>query len=574
MSLNNDNDNPLGQHENRVEIQVRRINRSQLQATLGRNFHPNLFDNNLAALWRGKSLIRWMHQAKSRHPLNTRLANLLFDYARWKEKSDECDPASVARGVGLLLDKQLLVSCDGVWQIAPDASVAELNLLLGRPLRTEAHKRLQKAQEAQRTALKQFLQLAALCHPDIPWRLLLANTAQDQGQNTKALRTALLRFGFADKAGPALFEALPPQAEPEQADWWRLTSPLLAFSLRRTNPVSQARQLLEVLPHALPIDDRRYAPLYLRLAAWAGSQEQQRWREKLHWWIEEEHAPLLEEWLTGQFDTGYLRADYVLQLLEAHMESWPLARSGALLCALQQHYDAADGIPWDTEGASFLALYGYWLHHNGDQKEALLRLESGLSIGRSILPAGHPDIAMSLNNIGSVLNAMGEHHAALNKYKEALAIQRQALPAGHPDIATSLENIGGALNNLGEHQAALEKYEEALAIRRQALPAGHPDIATSLNNIGAVLKDMGEHPTALGKFEETLAIRRQTLPAGHPDIAVSLNNIGAALHAMGEHQAALEKLEEALAILRQAFPAGHPHISAILQAIEATKQHK
>ena len=575
LSRKNDDGSPLGQLENPVEIRERRINRGQLQATLKRNFHPNLFDNGLAALWRGKSLSRWMRQVKSRHPLNTRLADLLFDYARWKEKSDECDPASVARGVGRLLDEQLLVSRDGIWQIAPDTSDAELDRLLGRPLREEAHKRLRQTPQAQQAALKLFLQLAALCHPDIPWRLLLRYVAQDQGQDPEALRTALLRFGFADEAGPALFETLPRQAEPERADWWRLTSPLLAFSQQGDDPVSQAHQLLQDLPPALPVDDRRHAPLYLRLAAWAGSEEQQQWRERLHWWIEEEHAHLLEEWLTGQLNTGRLRTEHLLQLLKAHLEIWPLARSGALLRAVQRHYDAADGIPWSMEGILFLNLYGLWFHQNGDLQEALPRLESGLSIIRSILPAGHLHIAaINLNNIGRVLNTMGEHQAALDKYEEALAIKRQALPAGHPDIAISFNNIGSVLSDMGEHQAALEKHEEALAIRRQALPAGHPDIATSLNNIGSVLRDMGEHQAALEKYEEALAIRRQALPAGHPDIAISLGNIGGVLHDMGEHQAALEKYEEALAILRQAFPAGHPHITTILQAIEKTKQHE
>ena len=69
-------------------------------------------------------------------------------------------------------------------------------------------------------------------------------------------------------------------------------------------------------------------------------------------------------------------------------------------------------------------------------------------------------------------------------HEEALIILRKALPAGHPAIAKSLHNLGTVQWALLEYAAAKKSYEEALALYRRALPEGHPDIAGSLLCLG------------------------------------------------------------------------------------------
>ena len=250
---------------------------------------------------------------------------------------------------------------------------------------------------------------------------------------------------------------------------------------------------------------------------------------------------------------------------------------------------------WHLIGAARLAT-----ERRAGAKEAN---EQALAIRRKALPADHPDIADSLNNLGvvqdepaglcggedeprggaghppqgpaqgpprhrrqpeqpgDVQSELREYAAARKSYEEALAIRRKALPQDHPDIADSLNNLGIVQCDLREYAAARKSHEEALAIRRKALPKDHPDIAQSLNNLGIVQSDLRDYAAARKSHEEALAIRRKALPKDHPDIAESLNNLGHVQCDLREYAAARKSHEEALAIRRKALPKDHPDIA-------------
>ena len=77
-----------------------------------------------------------------------------------------------------------------------------------------------------------------------------------------------------------------------------------------------------------------------------------------------------------------------------------------------------------------------------------------------------------------------EYAAAKQSHEQALAICRKSLPPDHPDIANSLNNLGSVQSALREYAAAKQSHEQALAIRRKSLPPDHPHIAFSLRNLG------------------------------------------------------------------------------------------
>jgi CHAT domain-containing protein len=191
--------------------------------------------------------------------------------------------------------------------------------------------------------------------------------------------------------------------------------------------------------------------------------------------------------------------------------------------------------------------------------------EQALAIRRKVLPAGHPDIATSLNNLGVVQRGLRDYAAARRSHEEALAIRRKALPPGHPDIAESLNSLGVVQHDLRDYAAARRSFEEALAIRRQALPKDHSDIAMSLNNLGNVQSELRDYEAARSSLEEALAIFRKALPPGHPYIAPSLSNLGIVQGRLRDYAAARRSYEEALAIQRQALPKDHPDIAMSLQ---------
>ncbi|MBX3382122.1 MAG: tetratricopeptide repeat protein [Phycisphaeraceae bacterium] len=196
------------------------------------------------------------------------------------------------------------------------------------------------------------------------------------------------------------------------------------------------------------------------------------------------------------------------------------------------------------------------------EAESLFR--QSLEIYRAALPAGHPDIAFVMNNLALLLSSQNKLAEAEPLFRESLEMRRAAHPAGHPDIAISLNNLALLLDAQNKLAEAEPLYREALAILRAALPVGHPDIASNLGNLGSLLHAQNKFAEAEPLYREALAIRRASLPAGHPDIAYSLHRLANLLYAQNKLAEAEPLLREALAILRAALPVGHTSIASTL----------
>ena len=215
----------------------------------------------------------------------------------------------------------------------------------------------------------------------------------------------------------------------------------------------------------------------------------------------------------------------------------------------------------ETDRANYNHQLGSVKKDQGDYKKALSHYEKALDMRQKTLPANHPDLATSYNNIGLVYSKMGEYSKALSHYEKALDMRQKTLPANHPDLATSYNNIGLVYSDMGEYSKALSYYEKALDIYQKTLPANHPDLATSYNNIGFVYSKMGEYSKALSHYEKALDICQKTLPANHPSLATSYNNIGLVYSKMGEYSKALSYYEKALDIYQKTLPANHPDLA-------------
>ncbi|CAF1465947.1 unnamed protein product [Adineta ricciae] len=98
---------------------------------------------------------------------------------------------------------------------------------------------------------------------------------------------------------------------------------------------------------------------------------------------------------------------------------------------------------------------------------------------------------------------MGDYAKALQYYEKGLSIQQQSLPANHPDLATSYNNIGLVYDHMGDYAKALQYYEKA----------------TSYNNIGLVYGAMGDYAKGCIFLERGREIAKQPLPATHPQLS-------------------------------------------------------
>ncbi|MCI0461311.1 MAG: CHAT domain-containing protein, partial [Gemmataceae bacterium] len=125
---------------------------------------------------------------------------------------------------------------------------------------------------------------------------------------------------------------------------------------------------------------------------------------------------------------------------------------------------------------------------------------------RDKYPQGHPDLAQSLDNLGSLLQEQGEYATAEGYYRDALSMCQQLYPKarypqGHPSLARSLTSLGGVLWAQGEYVRAEPYCRNALVMLQQLYPKdkypqGYPNLAGSLYNLGSVLWAQGENAQA------------------------------------------------------------------------------
>jgi len=157
--------------------------------------------------------------------------------------------------------------------------------------------------------------------------------------------------------------------------------------------------------------------------------------------------------------------------------------------------------------------------------EAKAHYERALKIGEASYGPDHPNVAVGLNNLGSVLKALGDLEGAKAHYERALKIDEASYSPDHPNVAIRVNNLGSVLKELGELQGAKAHFERALKIDEASYGLDHPEVARDVNNLGSVLKELGDLEGAKAHLERALAICRKFLGDEHPNTKTVQSNL-------------------------------------------------
>ena len=200
-----------------------------------------------------------------------------------------------------------------------------------------------------------------------------------------------------------------------------------------------------------------------------------------------------------------------------------------------------------SEGSSFefvssLLMSMAIIHHRQQHYQLALEIyRRVLTIRKYLGSKNQLDLAWTYNNISCVYDDMGDVMQALNYQEKAHQIRRKSLPSTHPDLAVSLNNLG-RIHQIIAHQSggdpraleqALQNYKSALHIRRKSLPMDHPDLAISYYNLALVHIDQEEYEQAFMEVQKALKIQRRKLSIDHPDLLQTLATPSAPIPAAG-----------------------------------------
>ena len=207
------------------------------------------------------------------------------------------------------------------------------------------------------------------------------------------------------------------------------------------------------------------------------------------------------------------------------------------------------------------------LYMAGRAAEAVPLAKRSLALREATLPADHPAIGTSLNNLGLLHQAAGETDEAERMFKRAVDIYEAALPASYPNITAGLNNLGNLYRAQGRLDEAEHPYKRALELTEAAVPRNNLEIAQSLITLAVLYQAQSRLIEAEPLFKRALEARERVLPAGHIYIAVSLNSLGSLYQAQGRLTEAEPLYIRALEISERALPAGHPDIAVFLNNI-------
>ncbi|MCX4241395.1 serine/threonine-protein kinase [Paraliomyxa miuraensis] len=220
-------------------------------------------------------------------------------------------------------------------------------------------------------------------------------------------------------------------------------------------------------------------------------------------------------------------------------------------------------LPWAralVEHTNDDALLGLFLHNAAaveirtpdlDQARALAR--QSLETRQRFLPHAHPEIALTLANLGHIERDMGDHASALETLREAMHVTEIALGPRHPQRAMIATIRGTTLLDGSRHAEARRDLELAETIYReslgsQAIPLYH--VLHALGRLALLERRWGD---ARRLFDEALALAEPQVGTDHPMLAntrLALAELEAATgdptvgEAMG--RAAQQQLEAAL----------------------------
>jgi tetratricopeptide (TPR) repeat protein/tRNA A-37 threonylcarbamoyl transferase component Bud32 len=190
------------------------------------------------------------------------------------------------------------------------------------------------------------------------------------------------------------------------------------------------------------------------------------------------------------------------------------------------------------------------------------RYDDAEAIARGILanlrenrPAGHPDIALAMQQLSNVLMKLNQLDEAEQLLREALAIHKQKLGVEHPAITDAQMKLALVLQAKGDEQTALELGEDALQTRRTHLGEKNVLLAPLLDELATIHRNRGDYLQADRLLNEAYQLRRTTLKDAHPDVADSLVRLGELRIKAGQYVTAEKVLREGRETLQTALPA-------------------
>ncbi|MBK9755921.1 MAG: tetratricopeptide repeat protein [Nannocystis sp.] len=206
--------------------------------------------------------------------------------------------------------------------------------------------------------------------------------------------------------------------------------------------------------------------------------------------------------------------------------------------------------------------------NNGDYPQAASLFRQAVETQEKIVGKEDSQLALPLNNLGTVLLFTGHLEESRKVLERAVQILERTMRPRHPALVSPLVGLGNVHRALGQRESARTVLERAISIIEESHAPPDASLAECLNTLGAVEDDPSK---ARDLFQRALAIREKVLPPNHPDIGKSRNNLAALAFQAGSYLDALKTWQRVAAIQEQTLGTAHPDLALTLLNLSAAQ---
>jgi CHAT domain-containing protein len=205
-----------------------------------------------------------------------------------------------------------------------------------------------------------------------------------------------------------------------------------------------------------------------------------------------------------------------------------------------------------------------WRGYASSEPDSVEIAERAVAIKEHVLGADDPEVAVSLDHLGRLLQDNVRLEEARAVHERALGIHERRLGPGDPQTATTLHHLALLHRRSGDMEESRRLAERAVAIREQAFGTEHPAYAESLRNLSWAVGSLGDLVGAVERLESALDIQVRTLGPEHPEVAQTLNFLGIGYRMTNRPDLASQSHERAAAMWARSLGENHPAVAPAL----------
>lgn len=175
-------------------------------------------------------------------------------------------------------------------------------------------------------------------------------------------------------------------------------------------------------------------------------------------------------------------------------------------------------------------------------------------------------LGITAHNMGVVCILAGRDGESISYFREAVDLKKAAFGEEHPEVAVSLDELGIQLFAAEKFGEALSVFNESKRILSKLDETSHFRLCMLLNNISCCTFQMGNALAASGLMHEARELQRERSARSSAKIdldllylAILANNYGYLKAQLKDYEEARALFEEAMLIQQSIFPDEHKH---------------